>query len=55
MAPNFELILILQETLYRIEKDSDPNDAAVAKLKRVILLAISELELAKENDKGAAA
>jgi hypothetical protein len=55
MAPNFELISILRETLYRIEKESDPNDPAVDKLKRVILLAIGELEFAKENDRGAAA
>jgi hypothetical protein len=55
MAPNFELILILRETLYRIEKESDRNEPAVDKLKRTILLAIAELEAAKENDKGAAA
>jgi hypothetical protein len=55
MAPNFELILILRETLYRIEKESSRNDPAVDKLKRTILLAIAELEAAKEKDKGAAA
>jgi len=55
MAPNFELILILRETLYRIEKESDLNDPAVDKLKRVIILAIADLEAAKEKDRGAAA
>lgn len=55
MATNFELILILRETLYRIEKESDANDPAVDKLKRLILLAIADLEAAKEKNKGAAA
>ena len=55
MAPNFELIVILRETLYRIDKESDPKDLGVEKLKRVILLAIADLERAKEKDKGAAA
>ena len=57
MAPNFELVVILRETLYRIDKESDPNDPTVNNLKRAILLAIAELEFAKEKekDKGAAA
>ncbi len=55
MAANFELTLILRETLYRIEQESDPKDPAVEKLKRLILLAIADLEAAKENNKGAVA
>lgn len=55
MSANFELIHILRETLYQIEKESDPKDPAMSKLKRAILLAIAELELGKTNDQGAAA
>jgi hypothetical protein len=55
MAVNFELILILRETLYRIEKESNPNDPTVEKLKRAILLTIAELQAGKEDHKGAAA
>ena len=55
MVPSFELVLILRETLNRIDSESDPNDPTVDKLKRAILLAIAELELTKEKDKGAAA
>ncbi|MFZ0707592.1 MAG: hypothetical protein WAM71_18475 [Candidatus Korobacteraceae bacterium] len=55
MSHSFELIVILRETLYRIDAESDPNDPAVDKLKRTILLAIADLEGRKENDKGAAA
>ena len=57
MSTNFDLILILRETLYRLEKESDPNEPTVDNLKRAILLAIAELDLAKEKEKekGAAA
>lgn len=55
MSHNFELIVILRETLYRIDKESDPHDPAVDKLKRTILLAIADLEGSKQTDKGAAA
>jgi hypothetical protein len=57
MSTNFDLILILRETLYRLEKESDPNEPTVDNLKRAILLAIAELDIAKEKekDKGATA
>ena len=55
MFANFELILILRETLSRLEKESDPNDPAVEKLKRTLLLAIGDLEASKATDKGAVA
>jgi hypothetical protein len=55
MSANFELILILRETLRRLEQDSDPNDPTVEKLKRTLLLAIGDLEAGKATDKGAAA
>jgi len=54
MSHSFELIVILRETLYRIDKESDPNDPAVDKLKRTILLAIADLE-GNKQDRGAAA
>jgi hypothetical protein len=55
MSTNFDLISILRDTLYRLEKEAEPNEPTVDNLKRAILLAIAELDLAKEKDKGAAA
>jgi len=50
MRRNFELVLILRETLKRIELESDPNDSAFLKLRSAMLHAIADLESSKERE-----
>jgi len=50
MRPKFELVLILRETLKRLEQDSDPKDPAFLKLKSAMLQAIADLESLRENE-----
>ena len=48
MHRKFELVLILRETLKRIEQESNPNDSAFLKLRSAMLQAIAELESLKD-------
>ena len=50
MRRKFELVLILRETLKRIEQESNPNDSAFLKLKSAMLQAIADLEALKEDE-----
>ena len=50
MRPKFELVLILRETLKRLEQESDANDPAFIKLKSAMLQAIADLEVLKEDE-----
>jgi hypothetical protein len=49
MRPTFELVLILRESLKRMEETSDPHDPAFLKLKSSMLQAIADLESSKEE------
>ena len=50
MQRKFELVLILRETLKRIEQESNPNDPAFLKLKSAMLQGIADLESLKEDE-----
>jgi len=50
MRRKFELVLILRETLKRIELESNPADPAFLKLKSTMLHAIADLESLKEKE-----
>lgn len=50
MRRRFELVLILRETLKRVEQESKSNDPAFLKLKSTMLQAIADLESLKEED-----
>jgi hypothetical protein len=50
MRHSFELILILRETLKRLEQESTPNDPAFLKLKSTMLQAIADLESSRERE-----
>ena len=54
MRPKFELILILRETLKRIEQESKADDPAFLKVKSTMLQAIAHLESLKEGEASAA-
>jgi hypothetical protein len=49
MHRKFELVLILRETLKRMEQESNPNDSAFLKLKSTMLQAIADLESSREE------
>ena len=50
MRRKFELVLILRETLKRIELQSKPDDPAFLKLKSTMLHAIADLESLKDQE-----
>lgn len=50
MRRNFELLLILRETLKHMEQESNPEDPAFLRLKSTMLQAIADLESSKGEE-----
>ncbi len=50
MRRRFELILILRETLKRVEEESNPDDPTLLKLKSSLLQAIADFELLTDEE-----